>query len=74
MKNYDAAYEPWLEVKSQCPELNIAIYVYGERLLKSFIKKYKGNKRDEYQEDLLDLYGEWLKYFPKSKSGTTIKY
>ena len=39
VKNYDAAYEPWLEVKSQCPELNIAIYVYGERLLKSFIKK-----------------------------------
>jgi hypothetical protein len=29
VKNYDAAYEPWLEVKSQCPKLNIAIYVYG---------------------------------------------
>ncbi len=69
VKNYDAAYEPWLEVKSQCPKLNIAIYVYGERLLKSFIKKSEGNKRDEYQEDLLDLYDEWLKHFSKSKSG-----
>ncbi|MGY8946401.1 MAG: tetratricopeptide repeat protein [Flavobacteriales bacterium] len=69
VKNYDAAYEPWLKVKAQCPELNSAIYIYGERLLKNFIKKSEGNDKDEYKEDLLDLYGEWLKYFPKSKSG-----
>lgn len=69
VKNYNAAYEPWLKVKAQCPELNSAIYIYGERLLKNFIKISEGVEKDKYKEDLLALYNEWLKYFPKSKSG-----
>ena len=27
VKNYDAAYEPWLKVKAECPDINSAIYV-----------------------------------------------
>ena len=34
VKNYKAAYQPWLELKKQCPDLNSAIYVLGERMLK----------------------------------------
>jgi len=69
VKNYDDAYQPWLKVKAQCPDLNSAIYIYGERLLKNFIKKSEGDDKDKYQVDLLNLYSEWLKYFPKSKRG-----
>ena len=69
VKNYDAAYEPWLKVRGECPDINSAIYVYGERILKFYIKNSQGNDKDEYEEDLLDLYDEWLKYFSKSKSG-----
>ena len=69
VKNYDAAYEPWLKVKAECPDINSAIYVYGERILKFYITNSQGNEKDKYQEDLLDLYDEWLKYFSKTKSG-----
>ena len=69
VKNYDAAYEPWLKVRGECPDINSAIYVYGERILKFYIKNSQGNDKDQYEEDLLELYDEWLKYFSKSKSG-----
>ncbi len=69
VKNYDAAYEPWLKVRGECPDINSAIYVYGERILKFYIKNSQGNDKDQYEEDLLDLYDEWLKYFSKLKSG-----
>ena len=67
VKNYDAAYEPWLKLKGECPDLNSAIYVYGERILKDFIKKNEGDSKKKFESDLLGLYDEWLKYFPKSK-------
>ena len=67
VKNYDAAYEPWLKLKGECPDLNSAIYVYGERILKDFIKKNEGDSKKKFESDLLVLYDEWLKYFPKSK-------
>jgi tetratricopeptide (TPR) repeat protein len=69
VKNYNAAYEPWLKLKADCPDLNAAIYVYGERILKDFIKNSDLNERTKFENDLLDLYDEWLQYFPKSKSG-----
>ena len=69
VKNYDSAYEPWVAVKNECPDLNSAIYIYGERILKDFIKKNKGGDKVRYQNDLISLYDEWLKYFPKTKSG-----
>jgi tetratricopeptide (TPR) repeat protein len=69
VKNYNAAYEPWLKLKADCPDLNAAIYVYGERILKDFIKNSELNERTKFENDLLDLYDEWLQYFPKSKSG-----
>ena len=34
VKNYDEAYEPWRKVREECPSLNVAIYSYGERILK----------------------------------------
>ena len=39
VKNYDSAYQPWLEVRNNCPELNVATFKYGERILNHKIKK-----------------------------------
>ena len=70
VKNYDAAYEPWFNVKRDCPEINSALYVFGERILKDFIKKSSSiADQNEYKKDLLNLYDDWLKYFPKTKQG-----
>ena len=71
VKNYKAAYQPWLELKKQCPDLNSAIYVLGERMLKSFIKSSDDTAKLQFQKDLVNLYDEWLEYFPKSKRGVS---
>jgi len=71
VKNYKAAYQPWVDLKNQCPDLNSAIYVLGERMLKSFIKSSDDSLKVQYQNDLVDLYDEWLQYFPKTKRGVS---
>mgnify|MGYP006249865135 CR=1 FL=1 len=27
VKNYDSAYEPWMKVRQECPNMNAAIYL-----------------------------------------------
>ena len=44
-KNYDAAFEPWMELRERSPKFNSAIYVYGERILKHKIKNSTSEKR-----------------------------
>ncbi len=73
VKNYDSAYEPWMQVRKQCPKMNVAIYTYGKRMLENYIKQSlsKGAEGAEeaknYQDDLLLLYDEWLINFPSYK-------
>ncbi len=64
VKNYDAAYTPWKMVYDQCPDLNRATFVYGERILKDKIKKSNGTEKDGFIGDLLVLYDNSMKYFP----------
>jgi len=78
VKNYDSAYEPWMQVRKDCPKMNVAIYTYGKRMLESFIKDSKSKGVDgeddakKYQNDLLQLYDEWLINFPTYKGRTII--
>ncbi|MFS4454785.1 tetratricopeptide repeat protein [Maribacter sp. 2304DJ31-5] len=67
VKNYDAAYEPWKMVYEKCPQLNNAIYVYGERILKDKIKKSSGTEKEGFITDMMNLLDDKLKYF-KSKT------
>ena len=46
VKNYDSAYEPWMQVRNDCPKMNVAIYTYGKRMLESFIKENKSKGVD----------------------------
>jgi len=70
VKNYDSAYQPWKEVLSICPELNVATFKYGERILAYKIKNATDDKA-VFQKELLDLYDNWNTYFPTTKSGVS---
>lgn len=70
VKNYDSAYQPWKEVLSVCPELNVATFKYGERILAHKIKNAIDDKA-VYQKELLSLYDNWNTYFPTTKRGVS---
>jgi len=64
IKNYDAAYTPWMYVRKTCPKLNNAIYVYGERILKHKIKKATSGEKTAFTNDLIALYKESMTNMP----------
>ena len=63
-KNYDAAFEPWMELRERSPKFNSAIYVYGERILKHKIKNSTSDEKVNYLNDLLKLWEEKREHFP----------
>jgi tetratricopeptide (TPR) repeat protein len=62
-KNYDAAYQPWMELRQRNPKFNRAIYKYGEDILEDKIKKTSGADRVNYINDLVKLWDERGTYF-----------
>ena len=72
IKNYDIAYETWLLVLNECPKLNLAIYSYGERILKHKIKNSSGEDQQSYKNDLISLYDKWIINFPNRKGVSKI--
>ena len=64
-KNYDAAYQPWMELRERNPKFNSAIFVYGERILKHMIKNSAGDQKVDYINDLVKLWDEKRNNFPK---------
>lgn len=68
VKNYDEAYEPWMKVRNECPSLNVAIFSYGERILKDRIKKALPQTLSAETADLMKLYDEWLENFPTKRN------
>tara|TARA_A100000164_G_scaffold237664_1_gene211118 strand:- start:6057 stop:7448 length:1392 start_codon:yes stop_codon:yes gene_type:complete len=76
VKNYDEAYTPWMAVRNECPQLNRAIYSYGERILKDRIKNGSDELKASVKEDILVFYDQWATNFPvykkKSQLGDVI--
>lgn len=68
VKNYKAAYEPWMAVRNECPKLNRAIYSYGERILKDRIKNGSPEEQTTAKQDILVLYDQWAENFPVYKN------
>jgi len=72
-KNYEAAYQPWMDVRNKCPKFNNAIYIDGEKILKDKIKNAVGADKPAYVNDLLKLWDERATYFasktPKGEYG-----
>ena len=63
-KNYDAAYEAWMELRERNPKFNSATFVYGERILKHMIKNSAGDQKIDYINDLVKLFEEKRNNFP----------
>ena len=72
VKNYDAAIEPWIKVRENCPDLNAAIYTYGERIIKNNIKNGNPDLVESSKKELIKLYDEWIQYFPKNKNKSIV--
>ena len=63
-KNYDAAFQPWMELRQRNPKFNSAIYVYGERILKYKILNSSSDEKTSFINDLLKLWQEKREHFP----------
>lgn len=71
VKNYDAAYEPWMKVRQDCPTLSLAIHVDGEKILKHKIKVATSDADKRlFAKDLIKLYNERMENFAsKTRKG-----
>jgi tetratricopeptide (TPR) repeat protein len=62
-KNFDAAYEPWMAVRNECPSYTLAIYVDGEKILGDKIEKSQGAEKAAFLNDLLKLWEQRAENF-----------
>ena len=72
VKNYEAAYTPWKMVYDNCPDINKANFIYGERILKDKIDKSSGADKDGFIKDLLALYDAEPKYYPEKYTPSVV--
>lgn len=63
-KRYDDAYPVWKSVYEACPNINAAVYVRGEAILKHKIQKSTGAEKDGFVKQLVKLYNDYLTHFP----------
>jgi tetratricopeptide (TPR) repeat protein len=69
-KNYDAAFEPWQELRNRNPKFSLAIFTHGEDILEHKIEKTSGTEQVGHINDMLKMYDERLLNFAsKSKKG-----
>ena len=72
VKNYKSAFEPWMKVRGECPSINVAIYSYGERILKDRIKNGSPEEQEASKKDILNLYDQWVENFPKKRNKSVV--
>jgi len=57
-KNFDAAYQPWMDVRTKYPKFNNAIYIDGEKILEHKIENSSGAEKVAFLEDLMKMWKE----------------
>jgi len=62
-KNYDAAYEPWMQLRKRNPKFNRAIFTYGENILEHKIENSKGAEQVAFIKDLVAMWAERRMHF-----------
>lgn len=73
VKNYEAARPSFEKLRKDCPQWSLALYQYGERLLKDDIKKATGQAKIAVAEDLVVFLKQREEYFPaKTPHGKNI--
>ncbi|PHQ28161.1 MAG: hypothetical protein COA80_18765 [Leeuwenhoekiella sp.] len=68
VKNYDAAYEPFMKLRKDCPTTSFALYQYGERILKYKIENSTGAEQKAFLDDLQKMYQEKKTHFASKTS------
>lgn len=71
VKNYDKAQSGYEKLVENCPDESKAIYQYGKRMFKQFIKDSDDDAdKKKYAKKLIENYENRLKYFPdETKKG-----
>jgi len=64
-KNYDAAFNPWMELRNRNPKFHLGIYSEGEKILKYKIEKSSGEEKTNFIQDLILLYSQRREYFQR---------
>ncbi|MBW2960429.1 hypothetical protein [Mesonia aestuariivivens] len=66
IKDYKSALPNYKSLIESCPKINLAVYQYGERMFKQFIKETEGDaaKQKEYAQALIKNYELRLENFP----------
>lgn len=63
-KNYEAAFQPWMDVRTKCPSFNNAIYIDGEKILTDKIENATGADKATAINDLIQLWKDRGVHFP----------
>ena len=64
-KQYGEAYEPWMQVYTECPNANKSIYSEGAKII-DWLWEQAGNdeaKKDELRKLVVELYDKRIKWF-----------
>jgi hypothetical protein len=73
-KQYDEAYPVLQSMRNNCPSYHVAIYLYGEFILKHKIDNAEGAEAKEAQvRDLLLMYDQFEKNFSTKAQGIAMK-
>jgi len=65
VKNWEAATAPFQKLRKDCPNWSLALYQYGERLIKAQIADASTNQEKiVFAEDLITLLKQREQYFP----------
>ena len=72
-QRYDAAYQPLMEVKQNCPTYSLATFQYLDRILKDRIEKAQGADKSKFIEENIQLMNERLKHFPDKTSAADVQ-
>ncbi len=64
VKNWEAAKPSFEKLRKDCPDWSLALYQYGERLLKEDLKNAQGEQEKVVAQDLIDFLKQREQYFP----------
>ena len=64
VKNWNAARAPFEKLRKDCPNWSLALYQYGEKLLKADLKAATGAQEQAVAQDLIALLKQREQYFP----------
>ncbi len=64
VKNWNAARAPFEKLRKDCPNWSLALYQYGEKLLKADLKAASGAQEQAVAQDLIALLKQREQYFP----------